>query len=156
MRDDSPSFRKTLRRWYSTVLGLTKSCAAASRLLAPRGDELGDAQLLRGEVVDRRRVALARALARGVELAAGALRPGSAPTPSKTSRAPIAAAPAPRLAPVAAQALAVGELRPGALVRRRLAGVQLEGLAEQRLGLVALGEDRATAGDHPVHGTRAG
>src|SRR5690349_20145900 len=39
------------------------------------GDERRDPQLLRGQIVDRRGVALAGALPRGVELATGALGP---------------------------------------------------------------------------------
>ena len=35
VRDEIPSFVNTFRRWYSTVRGLRKSSAAASRLLAP-------------------------------------------------------------------------------------------------------------------------
>src|SRR5499427_5416331 len=34
-REATPSLGKTLYRWYSTVRGLTNSCAAISRLVAP-------------------------------------------------------------------------------------------------------------------------
>src|SRR5215813_14535985 len=34
-REAMPSLGKTLYRWYSTVRGLTNSCAAISRLVAP-------------------------------------------------------------------------------------------------------------------------
>ena len=36
VRDVTPSFRNTLRRWYSTVLGVTNSWAAISRFACPR------------------------------------------------------------------------------------------------------------------------
>jgi hypothetical protein len=35
VRDLTSSFRNTFQRWYSTVLGLMKSCAAISRLVCP-------------------------------------------------------------------------------------------------------------------------
>jgi hypothetical protein len=36
VRELTPSLRNTLRRWYSTVLGLTNSWAAISREMKPR------------------------------------------------------------------------------------------------------------------------
>jgi hypothetical protein len=35
VRDVTSSFRNALRRWYSTVLGLMKRCAAISRFVLP-------------------------------------------------------------------------------------------------------------------------
>ena len=156
MRDDTPELQEDLAQVVLDRLGAHEELRGGVAVARPGGDELGDAQLLRGEVVDRRRVALARALARGVELAAGALRPEVRADALERLEGRAQLRARLDLAPVAAQALAVGELRAGPLVRRRLAGVQLEGLAEQRLGLVALGEHRAAAGDHPVHGTARG
>jgi hypothetical protein len=80
-------------------------------LLRPGRDELGDAQLLGSEVVDGRGVALARALARGVELAAGALCPQDRADALERLERRAQLRPRLDLAPLAAQALSVGELR---------------------------------------------
>ena len=86
-RDETPSLRKTLRRWYSTVLGLTKSCAAASRLLAPPATSwaMRSSCGVRSSMVEASRL---RALS-PVALSSPRARcaQSSAPTPSKASRA---------------------------------------------------------------------
>ena len=64
---------KTLRRCASIVRGDRKSCAATSLLDRPCGHEAGDLELLRGELVDRARVALAGGLAGGAQLRPRAL-----------------------------------------------------------------------------------
>jgi hypothetical protein len=48
-REAIPSFRYTARRWYSTVFGLTKSAAAASRVVrARRACSPSDVALVQG------------------------------------------------------------------------------------------------------------
>ena len=62
------SLMKTCRRWYSIVRGDRNSCAATSLFDRPSGHEPCDLQLLRGELVARAGIALARAFAGGAKL----------------------------------------------------------------------------------------
>ena len=69
-RECTSSFKKnTLWRWYSTVFGLRKSCAAMSRLLPP-SRKLRDPTLLRCQLVEGAWVSLARRLAGSVQFVA--------------------------------------------------------------------------------------
>ena len=111
------SFWKTLRRWYSTVFGLRNSCAGDVAVAGPLGDEPRDLQLLRREVVQRRR---RRACAPSRRWPA-ALRPRGRPRAwrraPRSARAPSAAASSPRPCAGPPQELAVREL--GARVHER-------------------------------------
>ena len=48
VRDFTPSFRNTLRRWYSTVLGLMEQLRRDLAIGVPAGDETGDLEPLAG------------------------------------------------------------------------------------------------------------
>ena len=87
MRDDSPSLRKTLRRWYSTVFGLTKSCAAASRLLAPAATSwaMRSSCGVRSSIVEASRLRALSPVALSSPRARS--RPEAAPMPSNVSSA---------------------------------------------------------------------
>jgi hypothetical protein len=110
------------------------------------GHQLRDSQLLRGQVVERAHVALAGLLAGGVELGAGPLGPERVAEPLEgvERRAQLGARL--DLAARTPQALAVGELRAGALECRRVAGVLANGLLEELLGLLRIiGQHRPAA-----------
>ena len=79
VRDVTSSLRNDFRRWYSTVLGLMKSCAAISRLVLSVRRETGDLRLLWRELIERVDGPLARLLARRLELDPRALCEGLHP-----------------------------------------------------------------------------
>ena len=97
--------------------GLRKSWPATSRFVPPLGDELRDVHLLRGEVVERARVALAGGLAAGAQLAARALGPQRGAERLEALERGAQVGPRPRAAAQAAQELAEGELGARALER---------------------------------------
>ena len=88
------------------------------------GDELGDPQLLRREVVDRRRVALASGLAGRLQLAPRPLGPQRRAHALEGVERGAQVSPGVGLAPLAAQPLAVGELGSRALERSGVEPVQ--------------------------------
>ena len=73
VRDFTSSLRNTLRRWYSTVLGLMNSCAAISRFVFPCADQARNLRLLRRQLTERVDGASARMLAGRFQLDACAL-----------------------------------------------------------------------------------
>ena len=107
-RELTPSLTNTLARWYSTVRRLRTS-SPALLLLAPVTTSRATPELLGRQRVDCAGVTFARGLPRRAQLVTGAL--GHSPVP-RPSNVPSAARSWIRRfdpAPVAAQALAVGE-----------------------------------------------
>ena len=83
--------RETLRRWKSTVRGLTKSRAATSLLDRPCRTKPRHLRLLRREAGGDEPLAAARGLARGPQLLPGPLRPRRRAEAPRRCRAPHAA-----------------------------------------------------------------
>ena len=73
VRDLTPSLRKALRRWYSTVLALINRRAAISRFVSSLRGKAGDLCLLWSELVQSRHGSLAGTLARRLQLEPRAL-----------------------------------------------------------------------------------
>ena len=90
------SLRYALRRWYSTVFGVTNRAWAISRLRLAGGGELGDPALGRGQ---RRRAAEQRLAPRRAPVAASSIRarsPSATAPPRRPGRRPARAARVPR------------------------------------------------------------
>src|SRR6185503_20572652 len=73
VRDFTPSLRNTLRRWYSTVLGLMKSCEAISRFVRPSATRRAICASRGGDVGEGVHRPPASVLASRLELAARSL-----------------------------------------------------------------------------------
>jgi hypothetical protein len=129
-----PSLAKTLRRWYSTVLGLTKSCDATALLVAP-------------SPTSRAQVALAGLLTGGPQLAPRALGPRRRAQPLEALQCGAQVHPRVDAPPVPAQVLAVVQVdaRP---VERTGAVDALDRRLEVRVGGVGCRRQGAAVGEH--------
>src|SRR5262249_23519551 len=131
------------RAWTEEELRCDLAVSRAAR------DETRDLQLLRREVAQRARIALARGLSRRAELVARALLPrrrSELLEPRHRSAQVVA-----RFAPLAVAAEELAEQQLGTRVFERTQGrrEQIERLVQTRFRVIALGDERPTARKEP-------
>ncbi len=150
----TPSFRKALPRWYSTVLRERKSAAPTSLFVAPSATARQILQLAVAEPAEVGRGRGRRPAARGAQLGLGAARPGHHPEPRERRRGRRE-----RLAGIADPAAAapvLPEEEPRARLLQRQPGLGLDGRDEQRIRPVLGGDARlGTQGDRAGPGAVA-
>ena len=158
LRELTSSFTKTLCRWYSTVRGLRKSCAADLGVRVAVAGQPGDLRLLCGELVARLGGTPAQGLAGRQQLAAGALGERLGPHPAERLVRGAELVARIHAAVLAAQPLAVAELRAGEVDCAAGAAEPLDGLLVQGLGGAAVAQLRTRAcldPERPVGADRA-
>ena len=145
-RERIPSLLNTLRRCHSTVRGLRKSRAPISGFERPSRARSSDLPLLCGQIVARLDGPLAGLLARTPEALCALARrtpPSRSPMNMVVGRAQLLA----RVDPptLAAQPLAVKQVRPRELGTKPGAAQSIDRLAIGALGVLALTEQRPRA-----------
>ena len=149
-RELMPSLVKTFCRWYSTVCGLRNSWAAISGLDKPDPGQPGDLGLLGVSSPSRGGGALAGGLAGGQQLAAGPF--GERLHADRGEHVVRGAQLRPRVGPpaLAAQPLAVQQVRAGQFGTKAGAAEPADRLAVQALGVLAVAEQRPAARVDPL------
>jgi hypothetical protein len=132
-----PQLHEHLAQVVLDRLGTQEQLAGDVTVAGAARDQLGDAQLLRGQRVERRGIPLARGDPGGLEFGAAALGPERCVQALEGGERITELGARLRLALRAAQELPVGQCGPGPLERLRSLGLIAQRLEEQRLGRAA-------------------